>query len=89
VEDDGVADDADSGFLSPEDTHRHDTPCFRKLRSESGRPCSKSVVRDFSESLQRVPGFVFNPYPANVDKIGGLLPVLANGRWDLILRLKG
>jgi hypothetical protein len=31
----------------------------------------------------------FNPYPANVDKMVALLPVLANGRWDLIRRLKG
>ena len=31
----------------------------------------------------------FNPYPANVDKMVGLLPVLANGGWDLIQRLKG
>jgi hypothetical protein len=32
--------------------------------------------------------FFFNPYPANVDNNGELLPMLANGGWDLIQRLK-
>jgi hypothetical protein len=29
------------------------------------------------------------PYPANVDKMVALLPVLANGGWDLIREFKG
>jgi hypothetical protein len=32
---------------------------------------------------------MINPYPANVDKMAVLLPVLANGGWDLILLLNG
>jgi hypothetical protein len=42
--------------------------------------------------LSRVPASQcrrINPYPANVDKMVVLLPVLANGGWNLIRRLKG
>jgi hypothetical protein len=31
---------------------------------------------------------LLNPYPANVEH-GELLPMLENGRWDLIRRLNG
>ena len=34
-------------------------------------------------------GFNINPYPVNVDNMAGLLPMLANGGWDLIQRLEG
>ena len=34
-----------------------------------------------------MPSTVLNPYPANVGQYGELLPMLANGGWDLIQRL--
>jgi len=52
-------------------------------------PIFLAIFLSPSKQTPGQPNDIFNPYPANVGKYGELLNMQANGRWDLIRRLKG